>query len=193
MIVEVDINTLMYNKLSANQYIFCYLLYRKAYDTLNAYLTAYGFTNFEQEIEQLIQIGLLSRFEYANRLDIKGYTVTNNCLNILNGTNIDLFDEFLAEYPNKVLRKEGNVDFLKTNIAKCRAKYKGIVKGKHHVHEHILDCLRYELNVKQASDSMKYMKKLPNWLEAEEWKTYEDALKEGNNITQNKGYGTKLE
>lgn len=193
MIVETDINQLIYNKLSANQFIFCYLIYTKAYDTLNTYLSAHGFDNFEAEIEQLIAVGLISRFDYASRLNIKGYTLTEKCLEILNTSNIDMFDEFLSEFPNKVIRSEGNVDFLKSNVAKCRTKYKSITKGKRHIHEHILNCLRFELDIKQSTNSMKFMKKLPNWLESEEWKAYEEEIKNGNKIEKNLGYGTKLE
>jgi hypothetical protein len=193
MIVETDINLLRYHQISANQYIFCYLLYMKKYDILNAYLTAHNFSNFEIEIEQLMTMGLLSRFDYATRLDIKGYTLTDKCLEMLSTSSMDLFDEFLSEFPSKVIRSEGNADFLKSNVAKCRLKYKAITKGKRHIHEHVLDCLRYELELKQASNSMRFMKKLPNWLESEEWKAYEDELKNGNKIEQNLGYGTKLE
>jgi hypothetical protein len=191
MTLEIEIESLIGNKLTSDQFTICYLLLKKEYDLLNAYLTTQDFQNFEVDIKYLIDNKFLERYEITTLLDLKGYLVTAKYKDmVITG---DFFDELLENYPSKVIRPDGSSDFLRTDLKRCRTKYTTKTKNKRVKHEHILKCLKFEVSKRVAEGSLKYMKRLPKWLESEEWTAYEDAIKDSANTTIVHGYGTELE
>ena len=44
------------------------------------------------------------------------------------------------------------------------------------IHQHILKCLRFEVNKRTKDGSMKFMVRMAKWLTAETWKSYEDEI-----------------
>jgi hypothetical protein len=192
MLIEIDFYLLIKFKVTAHQYVICYLLHKKAYEDLNIYLTAYDFKSFEYDVNYLISLGLVERYDYATTLDIKGYFVTEKGLELLSEKEMDFFDELISVYPNKVIRPNGITDYLKLGIPGCRSAYKRIVKNKVHLHEHILKCLKNELYQRTIANNMAYMKRLSKWLENEEWRSFEDSINDNTEVKV-KSYGTQLE
>ena len=193
MILEIDLNQIANSKLSGNQFIICYLLFLKHFDYLNMYLTANNFIFFKEDIEYLMNNEYVTRYQYDEPLNIRGFSVTAKFINLVSNGKEDYFDEFLAEYPVSVLRGGGIVDYVRTGISKARIKYNMITRKNRSKHEHIVKCLQYELRKRESENSLGFLKKLPKWLEDEEWKAYELCLNDNQLIKKELGYGNQLE
>lgn len=192
MTIELETQLLSRSNISANQYMLLYLLNKKHYDVLNMYLYAIDFKFFEEDINDLIEKNYLRKYGYSTPLDIRGYELTNTGMEIVTDNINDYFDEFLKEFPDKVYNN-GVTRYLKSDISRCRAKYNRLTKGKRHLHEHITKCLRFEIALRERTNNMGYFKKLPTWLDSEEWKAYEkDAYDTLTTETQEQ-YGSSLE
>ena len=124
----------------------------------------------------------------------RDYQVTLNFKDLINKD--DLFDELYNEYPVKVIRPDGNLDYLRADRKASRGIYALLTKGDKQVHDHIIKCLRFELKRRYANNSLNYMKRLNKWLSSREWESYEDEVDDlSSAATRNEGemrYGTGL-
>lgn len=141
----------------------------------------------EEEIQDLVQRELLSIQEIDNSTIIK---LTPKFFEL---TKVDKsnFDQFFDEYPIYVDRPDGTKGFLRSNLNKCRKEYNRITGRSKAMHEHIMNCLRFEKQQKAMTGKLGYMKTMWKWLTQREWEIYEDQM---NMITNTKDdrYGTEV-
>lgn len=194
MLINVDVNSLIYNRLTVDLYLILQLINDKQYDTFNKYLALY--TNEEKKT-------------LFNKLNTLGYCINRNGLDEYDPNKIeittsfskfllsgDFFDELVQVFPVSVTRSDGTRDYLRVDLKRSKIMYSKITKNKLAMHNHILDCLRFEIATKTRNNGMQWMKRLPKWLVSEEWKVYEQALQDAkyDSLThEDLGYGTKLE
>ena len=99
----------------------------------------------------------------------------------------DFFQQFYNTYPDVVTRSDGTRGFLKANVNKCRKEYNKIVGKSLAMHEHIMDCLKFEMDKKLTTGRTAYFKNLWNWLVQHEWEAIENEMeyerKESNEIS----------
>lgn len=101
-----------------------------------------------------------------------------------------LFDQFYEEFPVYVMRPDGTKGFLRANINKCRKEYNRIIGKSKAMHEHLLKCLRFEVQNKIITGKLGYMKTMWKWLTQHEWEAIEDQINE-QPVTYN-SYGTSI-
>ena len=65
-----------------------------------------------------------------------------------------------------------------------------ITKNNRAIHDHIIKCLRFEVNKRIKDGSMKFMVRMSKWISSEAWKAYEDEV---NNTLNTESYGTDIE
>ena len=125
----------------------------------------------------------------------KNYQTTLKFKELVSGRD-DFFDELYKEYPVKVMRPDGVVDYLRADRETSRHIYALLTKGDKQVHDHILKCLRFEIKKRYANNSFNYMKRINKWLSSREWESYEDEVDDlSSAATRNEGemrYGTGL-
>lgn len=197
MIVELNVSSLVKEGISASKYLVLYLFNYQKYTVLSNYLRK---TNSLHDLLWAIKEGYLSD-EHIIKIDkdTKPYSID---WSMVDGTNklkvylegeVDLFDELYEEYPTRVVRKDNSTDYLKTDKKACKILYKKITGGQRHIHNKILENLHRQLDVYKSTGKMGYMRRLKNWLSAEEWKAYEDDSTTKVKYRQpTLGYGTKL-
>jgi len=106
----------------------------------------------------------------------------------------DFFDEFYDEYPISASRPDGTKDYLRGDVSRCRKTYNKIVGKSRSKHEHILECLRFEVTNRRQRNNMSYMKRMSKWLFSEEWLLYDELLNNKEVQQQaEKLYGTDVE
>lgn len=107
---------------------------------------------------------------------------------------LDFFDEFNELFPPSVIRPEGNRDYLKGDINRCRKSYDSKVGKSRSKHESIMEALRFELQNRRLTNTMKYMKRMYKWLTSEEWLLYDEFMK-GEKVKEQIEhiYGTNVE
>jgi hypothetical protein len=197
MILQVDIDNLINNRTKIDQFLVLQLIQDNEIEVLNKYLSIYSEEEKKNLFISLVTTGWVDDYNNIGEYNPINLKVKSSLTNLTK--NGDYFDEFLNQFPASVTRPDGNKDYLRTDINRVRKLYSKITGNKYLVHKNILDCLRFEILLRNKECNMAYMKRLPKWLASEEWKIYEQRLKdEGmDSLVGGKegdiGYGNSLE
>lgn len=184
MILELDISLLKTLNLSINQLAFISLVLsenQKDHQDIQELLSRVN----EEEIQDLIQRNIIITQTMNNGIS---YQLSDDIINTLRKRNDSMFNEFYETFPVYVIRPDGTKGFLRANVNKCRKEYNRIVGKSRAMHEHIMDCLRYELDDKMRTGKLGYMKTMWKWLTQHEWECYEEQLK----VKEEDTYGTDI-
>ena len=184
MILELDISLLKTLNLSINQLAFISLVLsenQKDHQDIQELLSRVN----EEEIQDLIQRNIIVTQTMNNGIS---YQLSDDIINTLRKRNDSMFDEFYETFPVYVIRPDGTKGFLRANVNKCRKEYNRIVGKSRAMHEHIMNCLRYELDDKMRTGKLGYMKTMWKWLTQHEWECYEEQLK----VKEEDTYGTDI-
>lgn len=106
--------------------------------------------------------------------------------------------EFWSAFPMKVPKRGGGSRPLRASSldAKdsqvCRKKYLTIIKGKPHLHEHIIKVLNAEVEMKRPIGDLQFMNAMEPWLNQRMWEKYEYLLEDKKKQEGIVGYGGKL-
>ena len=190
MILELDTTLLdMYEDLSLNQLIFLTLVLNENQNNnqdVHLFLSRIS----EAEIQGLIDNNFIT---VTTSGDNKIYKTTEKLKNYSDREKT-WFDEFYEVFPVYVMRPDGTKGFLRSNINKCRNEYKKIVGRSSAMHEHILKCLKFEVDNKMLTGKLGYFKTMWKWLTQHEWEVIEEQLQyeQGNNPINNESYGTTV-
>ena len=167
MDINFPINKLLDKGLIADDYTIALLLKEERFGLLNKYAKIAKAAFFES-LKRLKTCGYVSYNTIGDIIPIKEAKVTDEFVNIL--SNGDNFDEFYNLYPIKTIRIDGKVDYLRINKTKCKIKYKKIIKNNLMIHDHIMDCLKLDIENRKKKNDMAYIKRMENWLANEELK-----------------------
>jgi len=192
MMLEVTIDTLKKGRITAHQFLIAELLSRSNIVVLKDYLIlSNSEESFPADLENLEKAGYIS-YNKDNPKDFLNIRV--HPLFFKEIANGDYFEELFMNFPLKVVRTNGVSDFLRTEKTYCKNIYDARVARNKQKHDHIMRCLKKEIEIREKENSMAYMKRLSNWLASQEWKSFEDRLDESvlAKHEANK-YGTDLE
>jgi len=186
--MEVDIKTLVDYNISPNQFLLAYSIHKNDKDFHNL-KDIIGEKETENELKKLEDKGFIKIKDEKNILNFTSIDIRNKFLFIIEEG--DYFDELVERYPIKVFRPDGTKDYLRSDLSRCRRNYKKIAPSRKK-HKRILDSLEFEKKVREKEDSWKYMKKLPKWLSSEEYKVFEERMKDEEKLDEDLGYGQTL-
>lgn len=192
MILEIDTDLLKnIGNINLNQLVFLTLVLDNNQKSNQGILNIVSLVS-DMEIQELIDRELICKEENDKGLS---YKETEKLISLAKEDK-DPFDEFYELYPTVVTRPDGTLDFLKKNKINCRKKYKSILgrsKAKRKLmHNHLIDCLNYELEDKTRTGKLGYLKTMWKWLTTAEWENSEEQMKSTETITNTQLYGTKL-
>jgi len=192
MLLQVDVELLIKNKITIDQFLIATLIYEKNYEVLSKYLELYSSEDMKIIFHRLIGLGLIHNNISLDQIELDKIIITPFLSRIL--AQGDFFDELVQHFPVSVIRpNNGGKDYLRTDLNRCRKLYSRITGNKSAVHDHILTCLRYEVQKRYEEGSLGYMKRIPKWLASEEWIVYEQMLKdETTSSNKSLGYGNEL-
>ena len=170
MVLELDISLIdMIKPLTINQLVFLNLVLDVNQKSI-------------KHVSQLVS--LVSEAEIQDLIN-RGYIIK------IVERKITMFDEFYAAYPQVVIRPDGTKSFLRANVNNCRKKYNSIVGKSKATHQHLMECLKFQLNDLTMTGRMGYMKTMWKWLTQCEWESLDEQMK-SNEITEANTYGTTL-
>lgn len=184
MILELDTSLLETLNISINQLVFISLVLNENQKDHQDILKLLSRVK-EEEIQDLIQRNIIITQTMNNGIS---YQLSDDIINTLQKRNDSMFDEFYETFPVYVIRPDGTKGFLRANVNKCRKEYNRIVGKSRAMHEHIMNCLRYELDDKMRTGKLGYMKTMWKWLTQHEWECYEEQLK----VKEEDTYGTNI-
>ena len=188
MILELDTTLLdIFGEISINQLVFLTLVLN---DNQSNNQDVHKFLSriSENDIQELINNDLIS---FTTSGDNKIYSPTEKLLSSVKQDKT-WFDEFYEVFPVYVMRPDGTKGFLRSNINKCRKEYNRIVGKSRAMHEHLLQCLQYEIENKMITGKIGYMKTMWKWLTQHEWEVIEEQMSYESETPVNYGeYGTE--
>ena len=182
MILELDTSLLNKLNISLNQLVFLSLVMNENQKDNQDIRELLSRVN-EEEIQDLIVRNIIIIEPMNNGVK---YSLSDNIIKLLQSNKDSMFDEFYETFPVYVIRPDGTKGFLRANVNKCRKEYNRIIGKSRAMHEHIMQCLRYELDDKTRTGKLGYMKTMWKWLTQHEWECYEDQLK----VQEDYSYGT---
>lgn len=136
----------------------------------------------DNEIQDLIDNNLIIR----HVLPVTKFEPTEKLMSLLQNNN--MFEVFYDTFPTYVNRPDGTKGFLKGNKKKCEKQFISITKKIDA--NHIISCLKYDIDQKTISGKLGYMKTMWKWLTQCEWEIIEEQM--NFNQTDIKQYGTDL-
>lgn len=172
MILELDTSLFNIGEISINQLVFLTLCLNEKHQANHQDVHQFLSRISETEIQSLIDQDLVS---YTTEDDNKIYKPTEKLLSFTKSKN-DWFDEFYKVFPVYVTRPDGTKGFLRSNLNKCRKEYNRIVGKSRAMHEHLLNCLNWEINNKMMTGKLGYMKTMWKWLTQQEWEGLEEQM-----------------
>lgn len=177
MILELDTSLLNKFSISINQLVFISLVLNDNQINNQDIHELLSRVN-EEEIQDLIQRNIIV---VTISDDNKIYSPSKELLDLIKKSEQSMFDEFYEVFPIYVTRPDGTRGFLRSNVNKCRKEYNRIIGKSKAMHEHIMSCLRYEIDDKLQTGKIGYMKTMWKWLTQHEWECYEEQMNEQQN------------
>ena len=194
MILEIDTNFLIQHKITAHQYLLLEYARADDYEGMKKYLQfSKEYDNIQKSLDVLESCSFILPITdpYPTFRNLKP---SAKYIKLMTFTG-DPFDEFYELFPIKVLRPDGNYDYLRVNKDRCRKLYHNITKLNKSLHDHLIKCLAIEISDRTNTGTLGFMKRMSTWLSSEQWKNYEDKEKSVSSINTERrsGYGTEIE
>lgn len=184
MKVEINLSFIKKHKITPTQYIILHLAAKQKDKELNS-LVASNQTLFGADVADLLERDLLIKENNVHRIADLYKTLF---------AGDGYFEELVLAFPTSVIRPDGVRDQLRTDKKRSKVRYNRVAKTRD-VHEHIVKCLKFEVQERTRLNTLKFMKKLPNWISSETWKEWEDKLEHKELFTlkeEGGAYGTKV-
>ena len=166
MKVEIDFDILKETKMSPDDFIYLYIIYRKGFNYLKQ-------LNLKPNVEQLQTDGYIKLSETPET-----HTIRQNFIDLFVSDFDQMFAELVGTYPMKVNSPGRGVRILhakdpdaKAN-EKSRNRYKKIINNKPYKHKHIIRCLNVQLKVER--DNLGFLQNLETWINNHTWEKYEN-------------------
>ena len=186
MIIEINTKILDIPDININQLVFLSVVLNKNQKNNQDVRKIVSLIS-DDEIQQLIDKDLITSIERGNSIT---YTETDKLTKVIT-LEKDYFDLFYDMYPIYVLRPDGIKNYLRANVNKCRHLFKTISGNSEAMSEHLIDCLKFELEKKTREGKLSYMKTMWRWLVDHQWEATEEEMHD-TAINKVDSYGTDI-
>lgn len=167
MIVEINTEILERFGITADDFLYLYLLHAKSYDCLER-------LTLNPDTESLQTKGLIKLGE-----ELRDHVVRQTFLDMFQASFDQMWSELLSHFPLKVYNN-GMMRVLRARDAQAKAnakpreKYRKVVGEDLVKHQFILKCLQNELELRKSTNTLGYMQMLSTWVNNYTWEKYED-------------------
>ena len=163
MHVEIDIDLLLHNDISSDDYLALYALYMKGYKILSK-------LKLSPNWEDLQKKGFIKLGE-----EIEDHIVRQEFIDLFSSDFDQMFVELLAAYPMKVQTKTGVRVLHATDPdskanKKAKDRYNRVVGNKRFIHTKILKLLEKQLKIERGR--LEYLQSLEVWINNHTWEKY---------------------
>ena len=171
--INIDIELLVENGISADDYLSLYCIYRKAFITLESLTLSPNWESLQNK--SFVKLGGSP----------EQHVVRQEFIDLFSSDFDQMFNELLLVYPMKVTTKSGGVRILHASDPNCRAnkrakdRYRKVVVNKKHVHKKIMKLLAIQLQVDR--DKLEFLQNLEVWINNHTWEKYANLEDNGGN------------
>ena len=166
MKIDIDFEMLKQTGISADDFIYLYLLHRKEINYLNN-------LNLRPNLENLQEKGYIKLGETADN-----HIIRQEFIDLFSSNFEQMFAELISTYPMKVMSPNRGVRILHakdpdaTSNLKSKLRYRKIIGTKVYKHKHIIECLNKQLLIER--NSLSYFQNLETWINNHTWEKYEN-------------------
>lgn len=167
MVIEINTDVLKKFGISADDFVYLYLLHATSYDLISE-------LELNPNTETLQTKGLIKLGE-----ELQDHTVRQAFLDLFQDSFDRMWSELLSHFPLRVYN-QGNIRVLRAKDAnakanaKSRKAYERFIGEDVTKHNRVIKCLINELELRKASNSLGYMQMLQTWVNNHTWDQYED-------------------
>ena len=163
MQVQIDVNLLVENGISADDFLALYAIYRKGFKTLDK-------LKLNPNWDDLQSKGYVKLGD-----SVEKHIIRQEFIDLFSSDFDQMFAELISTYPMKVSTNRGYrilhaADPNCKSNQKAKAKYSRIVGTKKFVHDKIIKLLKVQLRVERGK--LEYMQQLEVWLNNHTWEKY---------------------
>lgn len=168
MLIEINTDILQKFGITADDFLYLYLLHAKSYDCLKR-------LSLKPNTSLLQTKGLIKLGE-----ELEDHIVRQAFLDMFQSSFDQMWSELLSHFPLRVYNN-GQMRVLRAKDAnakansKAREKYRKIVKEDLVKHQFIVKCLINELELRKSTNTLGYMQMLATWVNNYTWEQYEDV------------------
>jgi|TARA_R100000951_G_scaffold26046_1_gene22056 hypothetical protein len=166
MKVDIDFEILIETGMSADDFLYLYLLYKKEYSYLPS-------LNLKPNLDRLQAEGYIKLGETSDQ-----HFIRQEFIDLFSSDFDQMFAELIGTYPLKVMSPGRGVRVLhakdpdaKANL-KCKLRYKKIIGDRLYKHKKIMKCLNNQLQIER--DNLGYLQNLETWINNHTWEKYEN-------------------
>ena len=168
MLIEINTDILKKFGISADDFLYLYLLHAKSYELVLE-------LSLRPNPEDLQTKGLIKLGE-----EPQDHVVRQAFLDSFQDSFDRMWSELLSHFPLKVYN-QGHMRVLRAKDAfaknndKALRKYYKVVGTDKAKHDHIVQCLKNELELRKSTNTLGYMQMLTTWMNNHTWEQYEDV------------------
>ena len=166
MKVDVDFEVLEQTGISADDFLYLYIIYRKGFNYLNN-------LNLKPNLEDLQEKGYIKLGETPDH-----HVIRQEFIDLFSSNFDQMFAELIGTYPIKVTTINRGIRVLhakdpdaKANL-KSKLRYKKVVGDKVYKHRHIMNCLDKQLTIER--NTLSFLQNLETWINNHTWEKYEN-------------------
>ena len=165
MKIELDFAILKETGMSADDYVYLYIIYRKGFNYLSTLTLKPDLTTLQHK--GYIKIGD----------SVENHIIRQEFIDLFVSNFDSMFAELVSTYPMKVNSGRGirilhAADPDAKSNDKARDRYKKVVGDKAYKHREIMKCLDKQLKIDR--ESLGYLQNLEVWINNHTWEKYEN-------------------
>ena len=165
MNIEISTETLKILGISADDYLYLFLLQKKAYDILKT-------LDLKPDLESLQTKGYIKLGQEPS-----DHVIRELFLGHLNTPFLQMWSELLTSFPIKVSSDRGvrilrAADSMARANEKSRLKYEKYIGGNKGKHAEVVKALKAEVDIRRQSNQLQYMQQLSTWINNYSWEKY---------------------
>ena len=166
MQVNIDFEILTQTKMSADDFTYLFIIYRKGFNHLNN-------LNLKPNLEELERKGYIKIGETVDT-----HVIRQEFIDLFVSNFESMFAELLGTYPMKVNSSSRGIRVLHAKDPdamankKAKNRYKKIVDNKLYKHKYIMKCLDKQLAIER--NNLEYLQNLETWINNHTWEKYEN-------------------
>jgi len=184
MVINLDTDVLVEHGLTASEFIFLFLLFKKETDLIWKVCDDIDTHGLEEN-------GWMKK----SGIDLKDWTARQKFVNLNIGKTDQMWYELCSRKPFKVPNGVGGNRILRakdpdaiTNT-QARKLYSKLTKDNPELHKKVLRCLEFQL--KEMRNNLQYLQNTETWIRRRTWEKYEHLLTEQEEEIQ-QVYGSKI-
>ena len=166
MKIDIDFELLQQTGMSADDFTYLFITYRKAFNYLNN-------LNLKPNLDKLEKDGYIKIGETPDN-----HVIRQEFIDLFISDFDSMFAELISTYPMKVNSSSRGVRVLHAKDPdamankKAKIRYKKIVDNKLYKHKYIMTCLDKQLKIER--NSLEYLQNLETWINNHTWEKYEN-------------------